>query len=95
MKKTIEFENKVIAIFCDEYINVEMRCDTFEEAYETMKNKYTDENGIGWDIEDWNEEFDFEETKGKFEAYGYVEFCDEDKITTTEQLLKEALSAIL
>lgn len=95
MKKTIEIKNKIIVIFRDDYGDEKIDCSTFEEAYETMKNRYIDENGIGWDIEDWNEAFDFEEAKGKFEAYDYVEFCDGDEITTTEQFLDEILSEIL
>ena len=45
-------------------------------------------------VEEWDEEFDFEEAKGKFEAYGYVEFCDRDEITTTEQLLNRIINEI-
>lgn len=96
MKKTIEIENKIIVIFHGNFGKEKINCDTFEEAYETMKNKYTNEDGIvGWDIEEWNETFDFEEAKGKFEAYDYVGFCDDDKITTIEQFLNETLDEML
>ena len=94
MKKTIEFENKVVAVFDRDYYFEKVEYNTFEEAYEAMKHKYTDKDGCWWDEEEWNEEFDFEETKGKFEAYGYVEFCDRDEITTTEQVLNQALNEI-
>lgn len=96
MKKTIEFENKVIALFdYDDYVE-KTEYDTFEEAYKAMKHRYTDEDGyIGWDVEDWDEEYDFDEAKSEFEAYGYVEFCDRDTITTTEQFLNRKLNKII
>ena len=95
MKKTIEFENKIIVIFHDGYCDKKICCNTFKEAYETIKNIYTDKNSIAWEVEDWNETFDFQETKDKFETYGYVEFCDDDRITTIEQFLDEVLNKIL
>ena len=95
MKKTIEFENKIIAIFDhDDYVE-KTEYDTFEEAYEAMKHRYTDKEGLWWDEEEWDDEFDFEEAKGKFETYGYVEFCDRDEITTTEQFLYQKLDEII
>ena len=95
MKKTIEFENKIVMVIDHEYHNLEKKeFNTFEEAYEAMKHRYIDEDGFWWDEEDWNEDFDFEEAKGKFEAYGYVEFCDRDEITTTEQLLNRLINEI-
>ena len=95
MKKTIEFENKIIAIFDHGDCVQKAEYDTFEEAYEAMKHRYIDYEGFWWDAEDWDEEFDFEEAKGKFEAYGYVEFCDRDEITTTEQMLNQVLNKII
>ena len=94
MKKTIEFENKIIMVTDhDDYLDKE-EFNTFEEAYEAMKHRYVDKDGFWWDEEEWNEEFDFEEAKGKFKAYGYVEFCDRDEITTTELLLNQVINEI-
>ena len=95
MKKTIAFENKIVMVIDHDLYLKKKKFNTFEEAYEAMNHYYTDESGdVLWDEEEWNEEFDFEETKGKFEAYGYVEFCDRDEITTTELLLNQAINEI-
>ena len=94
MKKTIEFENKIIMVTDhDTYVDREV-FDTFEEAYKAMRHRYTDKEGFWWDIDEWEEDYGFEEAKGKFEAYGYVEFCDRDEITTTEMLLNQILREI-
>ena len=94
MKKTIEFENKIVMITDhDDYVD-RKAFDTFEEAYKAMRHRYVDKEGFWWDIEDWEEDYDFEEVKGKFEAYGYVEFCDRDAITTTEALLNQTINEI-
>lgn len=95
MKKTIEFANKIIVIFDHDDCIQKTEYNTFEEAYEAMKHRYTDKEGLWWDIEDWDAEFDFEEAKGKFETYGYVEFCDRDEITTTLEMLNRVLDKIL
>lgn len=93
MKKTLEFENKIIMIADNDYLE-KTEYSTFEEAYEAMKHRYVDEEGFWWDVEDWEEDYSFEKVKAKFETDGYVRFCDRDEITTTEAYLIQALLEI-
>lgn len=94
MKKTVEFENKIVMITDHDGYVEKTSYNTFEEAYKAMKHRYVDREGFWWDIENWEEDYGFEEVKGKFEAYGCVEFCDRDEITTTEMLIQQTINEI-
>lgn len=93
MKKTLEFENKIIMIADNDYLE-KTECNTFEEAYEAMKHRYVDKDGFWCDIDYWEENYSFEKAKARFETYGYVRFCDRDEIITTEAYLIRALQEI-
>lgn len=78
---------KNIVVLTD-YQENRARVETFEEAYEIMKKRYTAERE-SFSEEEWEEEYPKEKIMAEFEAEGYIEFCDGDCIETLEQFIED------
>ena len=78
---------KNIVVLTD-YQENRTRVETFEEAYEIMKKRYTVERE-SFSEEEWEEEYPKEKIMAEFEAEGYIEFCDGDCIETLEQFIED------
>jgi radical SAM protein with 4Fe4S-binding SPASM domain len=64
--------------FNGEDYNLIHECDTLEEALDFVRDYYLD--FIGWDEEEFDEEYNINDVKEELDDCKYYEFCDGDCI---------------